>query len=324
MAFQGLVTHMTGLAFGFMTEPQMGGSYAELLELAQWAERVGFDVFARSDHYLDSDRSAEATDALTTLAGLARETERIRLAVLVSPLTFRHPAVLAKSAATIDQMSGGRLDLGVGTGWMESEHERFGMDLPDLGTRFARLEETLRYLTAAFGRAPGGFEGDHYRLDSMAVLPGPTGQLPLIVGGSGRRRTPRLAGRYAGEYNLFTTDQTVLAPRIEEMRTAAVAAERDPDAVVVSVVGSPIVGADRDEYEQRLGEVALARSIDIAALRASLEDRQEVHGTVDQARTRLEELSRAGVRRFYLQVDAPLHAIDTAVAARTLNLLRSA
>ena len=228
------------MEFAFMTEPQVGGSYARLLELALWAEGEGFDAFSRSDHYMDGQHSASATDALTTLAGLSRDTSTIKLNVLVSPLTFRHPGNVAKSAATIDEMSGGRLELGLGTGWMESEHETFGFDFPSLKERFSRLEETLAYLRAAFGRADGGFEGKHYQLADVDVLPAPTGRLPLVVGGGGARKTPTLAGKYGDELNMFARPLDELIARRDVMRAAAVEAGRDPDTIKLSLVGFPI------------------------------------------------------------------------------------
>ena len=190
------------MQWALMTEPHMGMSYATLSRLARWAEGAGLDAFSRSDHYFaDRVHHPNATDAYATLAGLARETERVELVVLVSPITFRHPAVLAKAAATIHEMSGGRFALGVGTGWMDAEHEKFGIPFPPLGERFTRLEEALGYLHHALGRAPGAFSGHHYSLAEGEILPTAPG-VRLIVGGTGAQRTPRLAGTYADEYNM--------------------------------------------------------------------------------------------------------------------------
>ena len=201
-----------------MTEPQLGGTYDQLLDAARWAEGKGLYGFARSDHYYSSRQPVpDATDAFATLAGLARDTSRIRLCVLVSPITFRHPAVIAKTAATIDQMSGGRFDLGVGTGWMELEHEAFGLEFPPTSERFERLVESLEYIKAAFSGE--SFRGVHYRFEGEAG-PKPTG-LRLIVGGSGPRRTPTLAGRVAGEYNTFLGLPSDIAPKIAGVRRAA-------------------------------------------------------------------------------------------------------
>ena len=309
------------MQYGFMTEPQAGGSYDELLDLARWAESVGFDVFARSDHYLNMDESARTTDALISLAGLARDTERIQLATMVSPLTFRHPAVMAKSAATIDQMSGGRMALGVGTGWMETEHDRFGIELPEMRERFSRLYETLAYLHACFGRSTGGFAGRHYVLADMPVLPRPTGKLPLIVGGGGPKKTPTMAGRFADEYNLFSTDVETLGARLRVMRDAATDAGRDPADILVSMVGYPVVGDDDAEYRDRLAERAASRDMDVDEYEAMLKARNLPRGTTDQVREHMADLEAAGIGRFYLQVYAPLGEIDTDDVGRVYRIL---
>ena len=191
--------------FALMTEPQMGGTYDQLLTIARWAEDRGLVSFARSDHYYSSaDPAHDATDAFATLAGLARDTETIRLCVLVSPVTFRHPAVIVKNAVTIDQMSGGRFDLGIGTGWMSEEHEAFGLNLWPMAERFGRFDDALHYVRAALGPQPARHDGTYYQLEAD-VKPGPTGPLPIIVGGTGKKRTPTLAGRYADEYNASNT-----------------------------------------------------------------------------------------------------------------------
>lgn len=309
------------MQFGFMTEPQAGGSYDDLLRLALWAESTGFDVFARSDHYLNMEESDEATDALISLAGLARETKTILLATMVSPLTFRHPAVMAKSAATIDQMSGGRMALGVGTGWMATEHERFGLDLPQMRERFSRLYETLAYLHACFGRSEGGFSGRHYTLADMPVLPRPTGKLPLIVGGGGPKKTPTMAGRFGDEYNMFSTDLETLAARLRVMRDAARDVGRDPEDVLVSTIGYPIVGADEAEYRERLAARAAERKKSVDEYEAMLASRNVPRGSQDQVREQMAQLEAAGVGRFYIQVYAALDAIDTEEVGRVFGSL---
>jgi alkanesulfonate monooxygenase SsuD/methylene tetrahydromethanopterin reductase-like flavin-dependent oxidoreductase (luciferase family) len=288
------------MEFALMTEPQLGGTYEQLLAAARWAETAGMVSFARSDHYYSSRvPRPEATDALTTLAGLARETRSIRLCVLVTPITFRHPAVIAKAAATLDQMSGGRFDLGVGTGWMDLEHEAFGMPFPDWAERFSRLEEALAYLTAAFGGEHGSFHGVHYRLDAEA-RPRPSG-LRLIVGGSGRVRTPGLAGRYADEYNHFVAPAGEIAPKVDAMRRAAREAGRRPGGVRVSVMGPVYAGRTESEYREHLAHFASSRGIS----GEEAEQRLSGNGVPVGHPTRLAEtfaaLEEAGVDRFYLQ-----------------------
>lgn len=306
-----------------MTEPQAGGTYEELRSLAVWAESVGFDGFTRSDHYLDNGTSAPVVDALTSLAALGRDTETIKLGVTVSPIAFRHPGNLAKTAATIDEISGGRLELGVGTGWMDSEHADFGFSFPPWSERFDLLEETLAYLWAALGRSPGGFEGRHYRLADIEVLPGPTGPLPIVIGGQGPRRTPDLAGRFGDELNMFSRKMDEFVARRDVMRAAAADAGRDPDAIKLSLVGYPIIGDDHADYRERLAARAAAAGRDPDEYRDFQESRHALHGTIDQVSARLDEYRSVGVSRYYVQVYAPLGEVDTEDVGRVLGLLRT-
>ncbi|MGH8926119.1 MAG: LLM class flavin-dependent oxidoreductase, partial [Acidimicrobiia bacterium] len=227
----------------------------------------------------------------------ARETNRIRLTVLVSPLTFRHPAVIAKAAATLDQMSEGRFDLGVGTGWMDAEHEKYGIPFPPWRERFDRLEEGLEYLRASF--AGGEFSGRFYRTTADA-LPRPR-NLRLIVGGSGPEKTPALAGRFADEYNHFVNTAAVLAPKVERMREAAVKADRDPDRIVVSVMGPAVAAENEPELDRLLTEGAKLRRIDVPELRRRWETNGVPYGTIDQVQEKLSSLAEVGVSKYYLQ-----------------------
>jgi len=202
-----------------MTEPQLGGTYDDLLRFARHAESLQLDSFARSDHLSWRGAPMAATDAFATLGGLARDTESIRLCVLVTPITFRHPAVIAKNAATIDQMSGGRLDLGVGTGWNEHEHDVLGLYFPDQAERWERFADALDYLETAFSEEGREHRGPYYSLTTN-VLPKPTG-IRIVIGGSGLKRTPTLAGRWADEYNTFIGDPDEIAARVAVMRAAA-------------------------------------------------------------------------------------------------------
>ena len=293
-----------------MVEPQVGGTYEELLQLARWAEGAGLSSFARADHYLSGEDSGPTTDALASLAGLARDTNDIRLAVLVTPLTFRHPAVIAKTAATIDEMSGGRFELGVGTGWMESEHERFGLELPDMRKRFSLLYETLAYVRTAFGREESDtFVGRHFQLDVPDVMPRPA-NLPIIIGGGGPKKTPRLAGRFADEYNMFMTDAETLAGRLDHMRAAATEAGRNPDDIKLSMISQVIGGADEAEYRANLATEAAGRAMQPEELEDRFKTRGMLHGTHDQIAQRVGEIAAMGVGRLYIQYYAPLSAID--------------
>lgn len=311
------------MEIGLMVEPQIGGTYARLLELARWAEAEGFDAFARSDHYFSSGAPPHVTDALTSFGGLAAETSRIKLTVLVTPITFRHPAVIAKSAGTLYEMSNGRFELGVGTGWMELEHEAFGMALPPMGQRYSRFEEALRYLWAAFGRTDGGFDGDHFTLADIAVLPRVGDGAPIIIGGSGEKRTPTLAGRYADEYNVFTMAKRPLDARLAVLRDAARAAGRDPDAIKVSMAVNPIVATDEAEHRAILAERAAARDLDVDQYVAILDERHIPHGTGDRVASQFAEIASWGVDRVYLQQFSSLEDIDEEMVGRTAQLIRN-
>ena len=190
------------------TEPQQGATYDDLLAVARASEDLGFDGFFRSDHYLhmSGDGTPGPTDAWTTLAGLARDTSRIRLGTLVSSATFRLPGPLAVTVAGVDQMSGGRVELGLGAGWFEQEHAAFGIPFPSVGERFDRLDEQLAVITGLWSTPAGStFEhaGPHYpvRANPGLVAPVQPGGVPIIVGGAGRRRTPALAARFAADFN---------------------------------------------------------------------------------------------------------------------------
>lgn len=283
-----------------MTEPQLGGSYEELLAAARWAEDNSLASFARSDHYIwDRTPTPPATDAFTTLGGLARDTSSIRLCVLVSPITFRHPAVIAKAAATVDEMSGGRLDLGVGTGWNEFEHAAFGLPFPDWSERFDRLVEALGYLEAAFGDGRGSFDGSHYRLDGD-VRPKPTG-LRMVVGGSGKEKTPTLAGRHAHEYNSFIGRPDDAAPRIEVMRHAAEAAGRNADDVLISMMGPVYASPDAASHRELMARESAKRNLSPEAFEEKMIEAGIPIGTPDRVAETIAGLEAIGVGRIYLQ-----------------------
>ena len=310
------------MEFGVMVEPQLGGSYTDLLGIARAAHEAGFTSIARSDHYLAGENSVPATEALSTIAGLARETETIKLAVLVTPLTFRHPAVIAKTAATLDEMSDGRFELGIGTGWMESEHRAFGIDLPAMRLRFSLLFETLAYVHAAFGRSQGGYQGRHYHLEDVPVLPRPTANLSIVVGGTGMQRTPSLAGRFADEYNMFPCDAETLAARVSVMTATAEELDRDPGDVKISIMSSAIIGENEAEYRELLLAAAASRGTEAEQLETSLRDRRILHGTYEQAAEQVAQYAAEGVGRIYIQHFDPLGEIDTGDFARQLKGIR--
>jgi F420-dependent oxidoreductase-like protein len=242
--------------FRIFTEPQQGASYDELLAVAKATEELGFDAFFRSDHYLrmgDGDPGAGPTDAWTTLAGLARDTERIRLGTLVSSVTYRYPGILAIQVAQVDQMSGGRVELGLGTGWFEAEHKAYGIPFP--AKRFGLLEEQLEIVTSLWATERGdsySFSGEHYTLENSPALPKPVqSPLPVIVGGKGAKRTPALAARFATEFNVPFPDPGTLPGLFENVRRACEDFGRDPDDMVYSAAYIAVAGADEAEFVKR-------------------------------------------------------------------------
>lgn len=283
------------MKFSLMTEPHLGGTYEQQLAAAKWAEAEGLHSFARSDHYYSGgDPTPDATDAFAALAGLARETESIRICMLVTPITFRHPSVILKNAVTIDQMSGGRFDLGVGTGWMELEHDVFGIEFYDWKERFARFEETLDYLEAAFGPDPVGYQGRYYRIEGN-IQPKPQG-IRLIIGGSGEKRTPTLAGSRADEYNMFLRTPAEAAPRIATMREAA--GDRE---VEVTMMGPALVGSTQAEFEGRRDAAAAKRGMSGEDLEKRYRDLGYLVGTPGQVAESIAALEEVGVERLYVQ-----------------------
>ena len=282
------------------TEPQQGASYEALLAVAQAAERLGFDAFFRSDHYLamgDSTGLPGPTDAWITLAGMARETSRIRLGTLVSSATFRWPGPLAISVAEVDAMSGGRVELGLGAGWYGAEHTAYGIPFPALGHRFERLEEQLAIVSGLWGTPDGepfSFEGEHYVVLDSPGLPKPVQRPgpPIIVGGGGHRRTPRLAATYAAEFNLAFRQVEDTIAQFATVRAACEAAGRDPDDLVYSAAQIIVTGHDDAEIARRAAWIGR----DVDELRE-----HGLCGTPAEVVEKLGTFAEAGASRLYLQ-----------------------
>jgi F420-dependent oxidoreductase-like protein len=276
------------------TEPQEGGTYDDLLAVARRTEELGFDAFFRSDHYapFSGDGRPGPTDAWTTLAGLARETSRIRLGTLVTPVTFRRPGPLAISVAQIDAMSGGRVELGLGTGWHDEEHANYGIPFPAMKVRFEMLEEQLQIVRGLWA-APGrfSFDGTHYELVDAAALPKPVQQPgpPIIVGGYGATRTPRLAATYADEFNVPMGPVDVTAAQFDRVREASAKTGR---TLVLSAAQTICVG--KDEAEVRRRAEAIGQSPD--QLRAT-----GLGGTPAEVVDKIGAFAAAGATRIYLQ-----------------------
>jgi len=283
------------------TEPQQGASYDDLLAVAREAESLGFDAFFRSDHYLsmgDGPGLPGPTDAWVTLAGLARETERIRLGTLVTAATFRLPGPLAIQVAQVDQMSGGRVELGIGTGWFDGEHTAYGIPFPSLKERFDRLEEQLAIVTGLWTTPAGerfSFDGEHYQLTDSPALPKPHQQPkpPVMMGGWGSTRTPRLAARFADEFNVPFPPLDDFRPQLDKVRAACEAADRDPASMTYSAALVVCVGRDEAEFTRR----AEAIGREPEELR-----KNGIAGTVADAVDRLGAYVEAGAQRVYLQV----------------------
>lgn len=293
--------------------------YDQTRGLARWCESNGVPALAVADHYLSGDLDSEGFDQLVILGGIARETSTLQLSSLVSPLTFRHPAVHLKAAVTLDAMTGGRFTLGVGTGWMKEEHDAFGLDLPETQERFDRLEETLDYLRAALADEPTGFDGKYYRLAEFIPQPRPQ-NLRLVVGGQGAKRTPDLAGRFADEFNVFPGPVS-WSERIERARAAAEAAGRDPDRILISTAFPALVAADQEGFEAMVNRHAERRNSTPEKVVEAFERLGIPHGPVGQAAEMYAALVEAGITRVYLQVggtgdlDDIARAVEAARAA---------
>ena len=280
-----------------LLEPRNGASYDQTLAMALVTEEAGFDAFFRSDHFLGIDPNHPTlvpTDAWTTLAGLARDTTRVRLGTLVSPVTFRLPGALAVSAATVDAMSGGRVELGMGAGWYALEHAMFGIPLPPLGERLDMLEEQLSIITGMWSTPPGGrfsHTGPHYRIDECRNLPRPkqTPRPPVIVGGTGPKRSPRLAARFADEYSSGFPNGA--KERFAAFRQICEETGRDPAEVRLSVVVPVCCGADDAEVARRVDAIGRPDLL-----------RSGVCGGPDAVLDKLGEVGEAGVDTVYLHI----------------------
>jgi F420-dependent oxidoreductase-like protein len=282
------------------TEPQAGASYEQLLAVAQAAERLGFDAFFRSDHFLSmgGDGLPGPTDAWVTLGAMARETSRIRLGTLVTSSTFRLPGLLAIAVAQVDAMSGGRVELGLGTGWYEAEHTAYGVPFPALAERFDRLSEQLEIVTGLWSTPLDEtftHRGKHYTLVDAPALPKPTqsGGPPVIVGGLGARRTPQLAARFAAEFNTPFAPVDFAQQQYARVREACEGAGRDPSSMRFSFALTVCCGADDAEVARR----ADAIGSDVEQLRKG-----QLAGTPEEIVSKLKSFGAAGATRAYLQV----------------------
>ncbi|TWG95940.1 F420-dependent oxidoreductase-like protein [Nocardioides sp. J9] len=286
------------------TEPQQGATYDDLLAVALEAEKLGFGAFFRSDHYLHmgGDGLPGSTDAWTTLAGLARDTSTIRLGTLMTSATFRYPGVLAIQVAQVDQMSGGRVELGLGAGWFEAEHTAYGIPFPDTGERFERYAEQLELITGLWTTPVGEryeYAGKHYQLSDSPALPKPAqdgghrGGVPLLIGGKGARKTPALAAAFADEFNLPFVDEEFTGLQFGRVRRAAEEIGRDPQDITWSNALVLCVGEDEATIARRAA--AIGREVDELRLNG-------LAGTPEEVVEKIKRFEALGSQRIYLQV----------------------
>ncbi|GGP65310.1 LLM class F420-dependent oxidoreductase [Streptomyces melanogenes] len=280
------------------TEPQQGADYDTLLAVAKATEALGFDAFFRSDHYLrmgSADGLPGPTDAWITLAGLARETSRIRLGTLMTAGTFRLPGVLAIQVAQVDQMSGGRIELGLGAGWFEDEHKAYGIPFPK--EKSARLEEQLAIVTGLWATETGktfNHDGTYYQLTDSPALPKPAqAKVPVLIGGHGAVRTPRLAARYADEFNIPFASLADSERQFGRVRAAAQSAGRSPDDLVYSNALVVCVGKNDAEVARR----AAAIGREVEELKAN-----GLAGSPAEVVEKIGMYEAIGSSRIYLQV----------------------
>ncbi len=295
-----------------MVEGQEGVTWSEWMTLAMACEKLGFDGLFRSDHYqsLKGGAPRDALDAWMTIAALAARTKRIRLGTLVSPVTFRHPAVLAKSVAAADHISGGRVEVGLGAGWFEREHRAFGFPFPASGERLEMLGEQMEIVHRLLDRSEGRvtFRGAHYQLDSCEALPAPLHDphLPLILGGDAGPRSSRLAVRWADEYNVLFCGPT----RCREVRVRldeeCMRAGRDPSTLPLSLMTGTVVGTDDAEVRAQVARMMVSESESgsPASYVEHLRDRGWIVGRVDQVLEQMAMLATAGISRVMLQMVA--------------------
>lgn len=287
--------------FRVFVEPQQGASYADQLAVAKAAEVLGYSAFFRSDHYvaMSGDGLPGPTDSWVTLGGLARETHTIRLGTMVTSATFRYPGPLAISVAQVDEMSGGRVDLGIGAGWFEREHESYAIPFPPLGERFERLGEQLDILTGLWDTPTGesfSYRGTHFTVIDSPALPKPAQRPhpPIIIGGVGAKRTPALAARFAAEFNVPFRPVDVVKTQFSRVAAAVADAGRPPDSITYSACF--VVCAGRDDTELNRRATAIGRELD------ELRAHSPLVGTPAEVIDKLTVFTEAGVQRVYLQL----------------------
>ena len=288
------------MRFGLQTR----GTYEEVLAAARWAESTDIDAFALPDHYMSrGDDTTPAWDNLAQLAGLARETERLTLASLVSPVTFRHPAVLYKMGVTIDEMSDGRMILGLGAGWLDEEFENFGIPYPSLKTRMEMYEEAMAYLRAAITPGAHPFDGKHYKLADFDPHPQPK-NLRLMGGGAGKPKARRIVALYGDEYNLYARQPDEYSEIRQLTRDEAEQAGRDPDEIMWTSASPALAASSKSEYEELLETFAGMVDQEPEQVESTFDERGYPHGYGDKPAEMMGALGEAGCELFYMQIFA--------------------
>ena len=291
-----------------MIEGQEGVRWSDWLALARAAEDLGFEGLFTSDHYYSVQGAPDrgSSDAWTVLAGIAAVTERIHLGTLVSPITFRLPVVLAKAATTVDHISGGRAELGMGAGWWEEEHRTHGFPFPPTRERFERLAEQLEIVHGLFAEEEFTFEGAFYALESCRFAPKPVQRphLPIIVGGDGGPVMSRLVARWADEFNTYHAMPNEIGRRYENVRATIEKTGRDPSEVTMSLMHTILVGTDEDDLRERAGRMADGDEDfdgDLDAYVKELDGSGAIVATPERAAERLSAFAEVGVERIMLQ-----------------------
>jgi F420-dependent oxidoreductase-like protein len=287
--------------FRVFVEPQQGATYGDQLAVARAAEALGYSAFFRSDHYvaMSGDGLPGPTDSWVTLGGIARETSTIRLGTMVTSATFRYPGPLAISVAQVDEMSGGRVELGLGAGWFEAEHKAYAIPFPPLGERFDRLSEQLDVITGLWTTPTGetfDYSGTHYTVEDSPALPKPvqTPHPPIVIGGSGAQRTPALTAKFASEFNMPFASLDDLKTQYGRVAAALAIAGRAPESLTYSAAFVVCAGHDEAEIARRAD--AIGREVD------ELRSNSPLVGTPEEIVDRLSPFAEAGVHRVYLQV----------------------
>lgn len=288
------------MEFRVFVEPQQGATYAEQLGVAQAAESLGFGAFFRSDHFqaMSGDGLPGPTDSWVTLGAIARETSRIRLGTLVTSATFRYPGPLAIAVAQVDEMSGGRVEFGLGSGWFEDEHRAYGVPFPSVRERFDRLSEQLAIITGLWTTPRGetyDYAGEHYSIVDSPALPKPVQNPhpPIVIGGTGAKRTPELAAKYAAEFNLPFASIDVAEKQLRRVADAVAAADRPADSMTYS--SAFVLCAGRDDAEVARRAAVIGREVD------EMRSNSPLVGTPTEIVDKLGPWAELGVQRVYAQ-----------------------